>query len=177
MHENQAFPGTCRLEFISLGLFLKKWLKALGQKEAEPAGGKRLQPWTCWLSDRRADFSTWTMTVPKTLWICSGSVRRATFQMALSIWTFKGFPGGTEVKNSPTAQETWVWSLGWEDPLEKEMATHSSILAWRIPLTEEPGRLQSKGSQSVRYDSATKWQQTSKISIQYCKVKNKILKK
>ena len=45
--------------------------------------------------------------------------------------------------------ETQVQSLGWEDPLEKEMATHSSILAWRIPLTEEPGRLQSTGSQRV----------------------------
>ena len=44
-------------------------------------------------------------------------------------------------------QETWVQSLGWEDPLEKEMAIHSSILAWRIPWTEEPGRLQSMGSQ------------------------------
>ena len=44
-------------------------------------------------------------------------------------------------------QETWVQSLGWEDPLEKEMATHSSILAWEIPWTEEPGRLQSMGSE------------------------------
>ena len=46
-------------------------------------------------------------------------------------------------------QETWVRSLGWEDPLEKEMATHSSILAWRIPLTEEPGGLQSVGLQEL----------------------------
>ena len=45
-----------------------------------------------------------------------------------------------------------VSSLGWEDPLEEEMATHSSILAWRIPWTEEPGRLQSMGSQRLRYD-------------------------
>ena len=51
------------------------------------------------------------------------------------------------VKNLPAMQETWVQFLGWEDPLEKEMATHSSILAWRIPWTEEPGRLQSMGSQ------------------------------
>ena len=51
------------------------------------------------------------------------------------------------VKNLPAVQKTWVQSLGWEDPLEKEMATHSSILAWRIPWTEEPGRLQSMGSQ------------------------------
>ena len=49
------------------------------------------------------------------------------------------------VKNLSAVQETWVQSLGWEDPLEKEMATHSRILAWRIPQTEEPDRLQSMG--------------------------------
>ena len=52
-------------------------------------------------------------------------------------------------------RETWVWSLGWEDPLEREMVTHSSILAWKIPWTEKPGRLQSTGSQRVRHDWAT----------------------
>ena len=52
----------------------------------------------------------------------------------------------------PAMQETWVWSLGWEDPLEKEMTTHSSTLAWKIPRTEEPGRLQYMGSQRVRHD-------------------------
>ena len=51
------------------------------------------------------------------------------------------------VKNLPAMQETWVRSLGQEDPLKKGMATHSSILAWEIPLTEEPGGLQSMGSQ------------------------------
>ena len=56
------------------------------------------------------------------------------------------------VKRLPTMQETQVRYLGWEDPLEKEMATHSSILAWRIPRTEEHGRLQSMGSQRVRRD-------------------------
>ena len=61
-------------------------------------------------------------------------------------------PVAQMVKNLPAKQETWVQSLGWEDPLEKEMATHSSILAWRIPWTEEPGRLQSMGSQRVRYN-------------------------
>ena len=50
------------------------------------------------------------------------------------------------VKRLPAMRETWVRSLGWEDPLEKEMATHSSILPWKIPWTEEPGRLQSMGS-------------------------------
>ena len=49
------------------------------------------------------------------------------------------------VKNLPATQETWVQSLGWEDPLEKGMATHSNLLAWRIPRTEEPGGLQSMG--------------------------------
>ena len=56
------------------------------------------------------------------------------------------------VKRLPTMQETRVRSLGWEDPLEKEMATHSSILAWKIPWTEKRDRLQSMGSQRVRYD-------------------------
>ena len=51
------------------------------------------------------------------------------------------------VKNLPVLQETWVQSLGWEDPLEKEMATHSSILAWRIPWAEKCGGLQSMGLQ------------------------------
>ena len=53
------------------------------------------------------------------------------------------------VKSLPTMWETWVRSLGWEDPQEKEMATHSSTLAWKIPWVEEPGRLQSMGSQRV----------------------------
>ena len=52
------------------------------------------------------------------------------------------------VKRLPTMRETWVQSLGWEDPLEKEMATHSSIHAWKIPWTKEPGGLQAIGSQS-----------------------------
>ena len=58
------------------------------------------------------------------------------------------------VKKLPEMQ-TWVWSLGWEHPLDKGMATHSSILAWRIPWTEELGRLQSMGSQGVRHNWVT----------------------
>ena len=53
----------------------------------------------------------------------------------------------SSIRNLPAIQETWVQFLGWEDHLEKEVATHSSILAWKIPWTEEPGRLQSVGSQ------------------------------
>ena len=56
------------------------------------------------------------------------------------------------VKHLPTMQETWVRSLGGEDALEKEIATHSSTLAWKIPWTKEPGRLQSMGSQRVGHD-------------------------
>ena len=59
------------------------------------------------------------------------------------------------VKHLPTRQEIWVWSLGGEDPLEKQMATHSSTLAWKIPWTEESGRLQSMGLQRVEHDWAT----------------------
>ena len=55
-------------------------------------------------------------------------------------------------KNLPIVLETWVRSLGWEDPLEKEMTTHSSIIAWKIPWTEEPGALQSIGLQRVGHD-------------------------
>ena len=64
----------------------------------------------------------------------------------------EGFPSGSEVKHLPAMWETRVQSLGWEDPLEKEMATHSSILAWKILWTTEPGRLPSMGSQRVGHD-------------------------
>ena len=65
----------------------------------------------------------------------------------------------TVVKRLPAMWETWVGSLGWKDPLEKETATHANVLAWKIPWTEEPGGLQSMASQRVRHDLATKWQQ------------------
>ena len=68
--------------------------------------------------------------------------------LVLCLWTL-GFPGGSAVKNLPAMQETWVQSLGWEDLLEKGMTTHSRILAWRIPWTEEPGGLQCMGLQKL----------------------------
>ena len=61
-------------------------------------------------------------------------------------------PVAQTVENLPAIRETWVWSLGEEDPLEKQMATHSSILDWRISWTEEPGRLQSMGLPRVRHN-------------------------
>ena len=67
----------------------------------------------------------------------------------------QALPIAQMVKNLPAVQETQVRSLGQEDPLEKETATHSSILAWRIPWTEEPGELQFMGSQRVRHNWVT----------------------
>ena len=73
-------------------------------------------------------------------------------------------------KNPPAMQQTWVWSLGWEDPLEEGTATHFSILAWRISWTEEPGRLQSMESQRVGHNWVTHFQsrlQTSPCQLQH----------
>ena len=74
-------------------------------------------------------------------------------------------------KNLPAMQEMWVQSLGREDPLEKGMATHSSILSWRIPWTEKAGRLQSLGSQRVGQDLVTEQQEVSKDKITEFKLK------
>ena len=78
------------------------------------------------------------------------------------------------VKNLPVVQEAQVRSLGWEDPLEKEMATHSSIHAWKISWTEEPGGLQFMGSQRVAYDRATDAYLLIEY-ISYCRLQSKSL--
>ena len=80
------------------------------------------------------------------------------------------------VKRLPTMWETWVWSVGWENPLEKEMATHSSILAWKIPWMEEHGRLQSMGWQRVRYNWATSLTHTYIFRFIYSTFKNTMWK-
>ena len=90
----------------------------------------------------------------RTVYLNTGVIReRKIFHHMYSMWDF---PGGSVVKNSPAMQEIRVWSLSQEDPLEKGMATHSSILAWEMLWTEEPGRLQSVGSERVRHYLATK---------------------
>ena len=71
------------------------------------------------------------------------------------------------VKRLPAIRETWVWFLGCEDPLEKEMTTHCSTLAWKIPWTEEPNRLQSMGWQRVRHDWATSLHFTFHPSLEW----------
>ena len=73
----------------------------------------------------------------------------------VALWVPQASAVAQSVKSLPAMRVTWVWSLGWEDPPEKEMATHSRILAWRIPWTEEPGGLQSMGSQRVGHDWVT----------------------
>ena len=72
---------------------------------------------------------------------------------------YEGLPGGSEVKNLCAMQEMWVQPLGQEYPLQKGMATHSSILAWEIPRTEDPGMLQSMGRKRVRHNLVTKQKQ------------------
>ena len=72
-----------------------------------------------------------------------------------------GFPGGSVVKNPAAKQETQVQSVGWENPLEKEMVIYPSILAWKIPWTEEPGGLQTVALQKVGHDWANKQQRSS----------------
>ena len=66
-----------------------------------------------------------------------------------------GFPDDLAVKNPPAMQETWMRSLHWEDPLEKKMATHPSVLAWKLPWTDEPAGVQSMGSQKSQ--DTTHW--------------------
>ena len=78
-----------------------------------------------------------------------------TFPIIVNHTTVEGSLVVQTVKNLPAMRETKVQPLDWEDPLEKEMATHSSILAWRISWTEEPGGLQSLGSQRIRHNSVT----------------------
>ena len=85
---------------------------------------------------------------------CNSQEKTLTPVLSLNESAFlpRSLPGGSAVENLPARQETWVHPLGWEDPLEEGMATHSSILAWRTPWTEEPSGLQSTGLQKVRDD-------------------------
>ena len=85
-----------------------------------------------------------------------------------------GFPGGSVVKNPLVMQETWVRSLGGEDPLEKNMATHSSVVAWRILWTEEPGGLQALGSQRVRHDWSNGARTQACMSVTSIKLEKRI---
>ena len=95
------------------------------------------------LVSRSRDFDLVSILLPP-----PNSLSHLSFIFSLSKYFFM-------VKRLPAMQETWVWPLGWEDALEKEMATHSSTLAWKIPWIEKPGRLQSMRSQRVGHNWAT----------------------
>ena len=94
-----------------------------------------------------------------TLWLTGLLQNELETRFSLESKVFYDTIKHTHFKKSPkrlsTMRETWVWFLGWEDPLEKEMAIHSRTIAWKIPCTEEPGWLQSMGSQRVGHDWAT----------------------
>ena len=102
------------------------------------------------------------ITLSLLLWILGTLIWKMPGTVSLS-----GFPGGSAVKNPPAVQETWLWFLGREDPLEKGMATHSSVLAWKIPWTGEPGGLQSTGSQRVRHDWSD-WERMCSVCLVMC---------
>ena len=113
----------------------------------------------------KAEIDVFSFKIPFThICACSKSLRSCLTEVGCHfllqyLCVCGGFPGDSVVKNLPAMWETWVWSLGWEDPLEKDMATLSSVLAWRIPWTEKPGGLQSTGSHS--------WTQLRRLSSTY----------
>ena len=101
------------------------------------------------LSERRTDVCQGTMQ------LFAGRACQALLHLIHSIILTVGFLVPQTVKNLPAIQEIWVWPLGQENPLEKETATHSSVLAWEIPWTEEPGGLWSMGLQRIEHNWAT----------------------
>ena len=101
------------------------------------------------LSERRPDGCQGTMQ------LFTGRACQVLLYLILSVILTVGFLVPQTVKNLPAMQEIWVWPLGQENPLEKETATHSSVPAWKIPWTEEPGGLQSMGLQRTEHNWAT----------------------
>ena len=101
-----------------------------------------------WVSCRQLIYGSCFCFYSASLFLLIGAFDPFTFKVITDIYV-------PMVKHLSTMRETQVPSLGWEDPLEKEMAIHSSTIAWKIPWTKDPGRLQSMGSQRVRHDWAT----------------------
>ena len=133
--------------------------KTRGNKCQRECGGERQPLYTVRIVD-------WSATI-KNIKKFHQKIKNRT-----AMWTNRACLVAQEVKKLPAVHETWVQSLGQEDTLEKGIATHSSILAWRIPWTEEPGRLQSMESQRVGHDWATnKW--TYNFTVCYLSKENK----
>ena len=120
----------------------KTWVRSLGREDSPGEGNGNPLQYSC--LENAMDGGTWWAIVHG---VAKSRTRLSNF--TFTMW-YLAFPGGPEVKNLPAMQETRVWSLGWEDALEKEMAAHSSILSWEIPWTEEPNGLQAMGLQRVR---------------------------
>ena len=127
------------------GMFYIRGECLLSPGSGRPPGERKWQPTPVFLP---GDSHGWRSLVGYSLWVCkeSDTTEWLHFKVSLVAQT---------VKRLPAMWETQVRFLGQEDPLEKEMAIHSNILAWRIPWTEEPGGLQSIGSQRVRHDWVT----------------------
>ena len=145
--------SLCRLHLCSPGPPYHQWVCLPGFPGPPPLWGWKavflLHP----LSSMR-EASGRSLPHPFSLsWILVGCSRPGGFRHIYVLPP--GFPGGSAAKNLPTMQDSWIQSLGQKYPLEKEMATHSSVLCWRIPRTEEPGGLQSMGWQRVGHDWRT----------------------
>ena len=131
----------------SLEMFLNSEQFVSG--EAETPGENKSLPKVIW------DYLNWS-AILRNSEVVGVEVFKCFRKNLLRWW---GVPGGSAVKNIPAKQETWVRSLGGEDPLDEEMATYSSILAWRAPWPEQPGKPQSTGSRRIRHDLEPKQQQ------------------
>ena len=141
----QLFSGLISFRIDWFDLAVQGTLKSLLQHHSSKASVLQRSAFFT------VQFSHPYMTTGKTI-----ALTRRTFVRKVMFLLFKAWT----VKHLPTMRETQVQSLGQEDPLEKEMATHSGILTWEIPWTEEPGRLQSMGSQRVGHDQARTYMHT-----------------
>ena len=142
---------SCRMDWLTL-LAVQETLKSLLQHHSSKASILLCSAF--FIVQLSHPYMTTGKTIAWTIWTFVDKVMSLLFNMLsrLVIWASLV---AQRLKHLPGMQETWVRSLGQEDSLEKEMAPHSSTLAWRIPWREEPGRLQSMGSQRVRHDWAT----------------------
>ena len=111
--------------------------------------------WLCEVMPRSLAIGDYTQILPTSCSLKSIMCFTVLQKPALNYCLFQASLVAQMVKNLPAVQDTQAQSLGWEDPLKKGMSTHSGILAWRIPWTQEPGRLQSMGSQRVRHGWVT----------------------
>ena len=138
-----AFPATITWQMTS-----QEW-QSYGNKSQSPGDMFFGRSWQ-WEGVRRWKLIPISIYLSIYLYISSKSIQRS--WRILDIWDSLLFHRASlmaqMIKNLPAIRETWVWSLGWDDPLEKDMATYSRIPAWEIPWKDEPGGLQSIGSQS-----------------------------